>query len=253
MPAKKLHCFLMIFILIGIIFVCGCEMIKKSDASKELTIKDIAFDTNKKYGYTVYIEEGSGFAPYLVLTSDYNGHTLLLRKELLNEAYIFDEDSGYYRDSSIDIFLNNDFIAILDPSIQNAIVDTDITITAESNSSSIETNTEIIPRKVFLLSYTEVGLSGSELANEEGRALKYFEGMDSRIAYLDKEASSWWLRTSYTWYDNTAWGISPEGGGGGGGVNYENGVRPAFCLENTVLIEESDKVIEGKTVYVIGK
>ena len=36
----------------------------------------------------MYIKENSRFVPYLVLTSEYNRQALLLRKDLLNQAYI---------------------------------------------------------------------------------------------------------------------------------------------------------------------
>lgn len=226
---------------------------KNSDTSRELTLKDIAFDVNKKSGYTVYIEEDSKFVPYLVLTSNYNGHALLLRKEVLNEYYTFNDGLGYYGDSFIDRFLNNDFIAILDPEIQNTVVDTEITITAESSLGITGTDTENITRKVFLLSCSELGITGSSVANEEGNKLKYFKDSNSRIAYKNKEECSWWLRTSYTWYSNSAWGIGPDGSSGGGGVSNINGIRPAFCLKNTQLIEKSNEIINGQTVYVITK
>ncbi len=230
---------------------------KNSNSTKEQTLKDIAFDVNKKAGYTVYIEENSTFVPYLVLTSNYNGQALLLRKELLNEAHTFNDDSygysGYYKDSSIDKFLNSDFLSTLDPQIQNSIVSSEITITSKSSLGVTGTDTESIVRKVFLLSYTELGFSLYGAINKEGKPLKYFDDTNNRIAFSDKEASSWWLRSSETWGSNTACGIGPEGSCGYGSVDAENGVRPAFCLKNTQLIEKSEKVLTGQIVYVIAK
>lgn len=69
MKIKKLHWFFIIFILVGIISVCSYEIMRNIKLSNPQIIGDIAFDVNKKSGYTVYIEEDSSFISYLVLTS----------------------------------------------------------------------------------------------------------------------------------------------------------------------------------------
>src|SRR4051812_34861272 len=96
MKIKISHFFIIFILLSSTIIFSGCESMKNSNSTKEQTLKDIAFDVNKKSGYTVYIKENSAYVPYLVLTSDYNGQALLLRKELLNESHTFNDDiSGY--------------------------------------------------------------------------------------------------------------------------------------------------------------
>lgn len=257
MHIKKLIYLFIVIIMISIIAISGCEKMKKSENTKKLALKDIAFDVNKKSGFTVYINENSKLVPYLVLTSNYNGQALLLRKELLNDLHTFNDDSygysGYYKDSSIDKYLNGDFLSTLDPKIQSDIVDSEITITSKSSLGVTGEDTENITRKVFLLSYTEIGLTDYSVANKEGKPLKYFNDSISRIAYRNNEACSWWLRTSYTWDSNSVWGIGPKGSNGGGQVDRTNGIRPAFCISNKMGIEKSDKVIEGQTVYIITK
>lgn len=267
MKIKKLYYFFITFILISAISISWCVLMRKIDTPSGLTIRDIAFDKNKKSGYTVYIEEDSEFAPYLVLTSNYNGNALLLRKDVMDKDYVYNEGSSdhypsYYRDSFIDRFLNNDFLITLEPELQNAIVDSKIVITTESSYFSPEQYTESINRKVFLLSYTEVGLPELSFVSKEGKPLKYFKEYGSRIAYKNVDGISkkwiWWLRTPYLAYDDgqVAWVVGPQGIADGNAIEGffpEEGVRPAFCLRNTVQIEENNKVIYGKTVYVITK
>lgn len=231
--------------------------------SNPQTIGDIAFDVNKKSGYTVYIEEDSKFVPYLVLTSNYSGQALLLRNELLNDFHTFNDKtygySGYYRDSSIDKFLNKDFLATIDPKTQSYIFDSEITITAKSSMGVTGEDTENITRKVFLLSATEIGMGWVSTTTKEGNALEYFKDSNSRIAYKGKEATCWWLRSPSTWSIDSVFGIGPYGTFGDGGLSTiapsvrssKSGVRPAFCIRNTQIIEKSDKVIDGQTVYVI--
>ena len=45
--------------------------------------QDLAYSEKCKIETIIYIEEKTGFVPYIVLTNDYNGKTLLLRKEIL--------------------------------------------------------------------------------------------------------------------------------------------------------------------------
>lgn len=251
MTKSKSFYFIMISFII-IILVGGCNSMNKGRRLKnDLTIKDIAFDVNKKSGYSVYIKENSNYIPYLVLTSDYNGNTLVVRKEVLEEDQRFDDNTGYYEDSQIDQFLNSEFLSAFDQEIQDKIYDTDITITAKSSIGIGGTDTESITRKIFLLSCTEVGLFDTSFTGEEGKALKYFKDVQSRIAYCEGMPRSWWLRTAYTLNDTMAWAVFTKGEMGGGGIEEESGIRPAFCFKNTTNIKEKDNVQDGKKGYII--
>ena len=86
----------------------------------------------------------------------------------------------------------------------------------------------------------------------EGKALKYFPDPTSRIARLETGvAAGWWLRTSYTEFHTSVWSVGFDAATGGVGLDYTNGVRPAFCIDGKTLIETSDDVIKGETVYVL--
>jgi len=226
-------------------------------------IRDIAYDVDSGFGYTVYVEENEKYIPYLVLTANYNGNTLLLRKDLLVESHKYGygdyfgestpdnyyQDSGYYATSNIDNFLNSDYFDVLSANIRAQILNTDIAITSETrveNNGLFEFGTETISRKVFLLSHTELGLPASEVANDEGEVLKYFKE-NSIIAYSNGEPCSYWLRSRETFEDNLVWGIGPEGTYGGGDTKSANGVRPAFCVLN------STRIFENEGTYILGE
>ena len=99
--------------------------------NRQVTVKEIAFDNilsiiNKLDGYTVYLKEKGGYEPYLVLSKNYNGYgnVLLLRKYLLDEERIFNEEKrwgAYYEDSKIDSYLNTEFKQTLSPLVQNSL------------------------------------------------------------------------------------------------------------------------------------
>ncbi|MGI6606604.1 MAG: DUF6273 domain-containing protein [Peptococcia bacterium] len=137
--------------------------------------------------------------------------------------------------------------------MQKQIIDSKIVITAKSSLGSCGKETTEINRKIFLLSHTELGLTKDySMAAVEGKALKYFPNSMSRIAYLETGiAAGWWLRTSYTEFHTTAWSVGFDATMGSVSVEHTNGVRPAFCIDGKTLIETSDDVIKGETVYVL--
>ena len=279
MKKKKVQCMLLFFIIANIILVMGCESVEKD--SENVTISDIAYDNQVSSGifskigsgnnkieendYIVYIEENDEFVPYLVLTSDYNGNTMLLRKYVLEEERPYKTNGVvvYYEDSSIDKFLNNEYIKTLSNFIQDNIANTQVLVTKTfiSDEGNLELKTYPIDRKAFSISYTELGLERILVA-KEGKSLEYFENKKSYSAYAYEggEERTWYLRTPY--FGNSfdgVWVIGFDGTPTQGGVSTlsegsaKSSVRPAFCVNNSLLIEESEEVIDGETVYVVKK
>ncbi|HOQ01812.1 MAG TPA: DUF6273 domain-containing protein [Acetivibrio clariflavus] len=280
MRIKKMYFGVGIFIIACMIFIAGCTKDKKSN-DKKTAIGDIAYDGYVSSGflrkigfgknevdernYTVYIKENDKFEPYLVLTSDYNGNTLLLRKFLLEKEYAFEIEGVdiYYENSSIDKFLNNEYIKTLDSYIQDSIVNTSILITkGYTSEKGFEMDVYPIERKVFLISCAEIGLEGWARVGKEGETLEYFKDKKRYLAYAreGEKERVWYLRTPY--FGNSYRGIWVVGMGGsllGTGIadfgqpdgKAKYSVRPAFCVSNSLSIEESTEVIEGETVYVL--
>ncbi len=87
---------------------------------------------------TIY-KENDEYEPYMVLSKDYYGKTLLMRKFLLDEPRAFNiyEANGfrnaYYPDSLTDVFLSNDFYNTLSPKMKELILEMDIDITTEES------------------------------------------------------------------------------------------------------------------------
>jgi hypothetical protein len=252
---KRIFPLLSFLLLLG-----GCVF---SPPSPPETLGDIAYDVDKRHGYTVYITENDEPTPYLVLTDDYNGNVLLLRERVLDEAVKYNDPEredgyyegrypGFYKNSNIDVYLNETFLPWIDAELQDSIVDSEITITAEESLGTHGKAVEQIIRKSFLLSYTELGYEENIIHRIEGKSLKYFEDdSDRRIAYDSKEASPWLLRTPVTSLFNSSYRIDPEGWLTGGGANYASGVRPAFCLPRDLPIEQQE--INGELVYCVTK
>ena len=113
MKNKKLL-LLIILTLLLLFTACGkaSEKEKKKVNNPPEYISDIAFDNNSDSDNIVYIKEGDKYVPYIVLTDDYYGNALLLRK-CVDESHIYNtagnDYNSYYGESEIDRYLNNEY------------------------------------------------------------------------------------------------------------------------------------------------
>lgn len=226
------------------------------------TISQLAYNVNTHQDCLVYIEEGNTFEPYLVLTSDYGGNTLLLRKNLLDDTMPFNKNEshmwagyeygGYYEDSSIDNYLNAEFINTLSSSVKDAMVSSNVIITDKSSLGITGSEKTIILRKVFLLSLKELNGADSEASVPEGNVLRYFaDDYSRRIACLpDGDECAYWTRTPETWETYSVFTIGSRGIGSGS-ADIDSGVRPAFCLDSYTPIIQRTDLMSGQTIYVI--
>lgn len=258
MYIKKVRSCGVFLILIYSLFLSGCMINNQKNGgrdktldNKELTLQDIAYNRTKNPDYRIGIEENGRIVPYLVLTDEYNGECLLLREFLLDEPMKYNvakEYSGYYENSEIDKYLNEEFINRFSSELRNNIVDSTIVITARASLDGGGKNTTFITRKVFLLSFTELNGSGSRTDLKEGEPLEYFSNKSNRIAYYETgRAGNWWLRTPNAGYADVVNGVTSDGVIGIGGIHgpegeYLIGVRPAFCLnrETKIVKEEGE-------------
>lgn len=232
-----------LFFVFGVIFT-GCMMKDFSKKTEPVTIGELAYDVNEKDGYTVYIKENEIYVPFLVITNDYDGNTLLLREEVLEREYPFSEnDDDYYAVSLIDAFLNSEYYNCFENSVKELIMDSAVTISKDfPNIFEIEQ----IQRKIFLLSCSEVNISMG-ITNTDGETLKYFDQIEHNICYRNGEPAGWWLRSKYLPERSLVWLVSADGTIGGGAVQYLGGVRPAFCISSSTNItkEQVSQKLEG--------
>jgi len=227
-------------------------------------ISDLAYDVNPHLGFTVYLTENGVLTPYLVLTNNYNGHTLLLRKYLLCELMRYDPEppttsgfAAYYGDSELGIFLDEVFIKSFSETIQEIIVNSEIVITARHSLHALADNDLVtIERRVFLLSRYETNARQNNRFLNEGERLRFFSTSERRIAYnIDGVAISWWIRTPSITSSPYMAGIVNLWGGHSSAPVYNIigyvhlGVRPAFCLPNSTPVRRS--VVNGEYVFLL--
>lgn len=232
-------------------------------SDKNLTLEKIAYDKSFR-NPVVYIKEDNGYAPYLVLTSNYDGNVLLLREHVLPESMPYLEHeplwshfeyASYYEKSDIDKFLNTDFWETLSPDVRAAIVDTTIEVTDIESYDEWNYATHMIERKVFLLSTVELGVRGFDgsITTAEGKPLKYFRNKvyTKKIAYKeDGTESAYWTRTPDLMETCLVLYVGSKGIADTTPEHYL-GVRPAFCMSRDTVVQKSDDIIAGESVYIV--
>lgn len=176
--------------------------------------------------------------------SSCNGTWLLM--EDLYESRVFDSTDHDYANSDIHSYLNNTFVNLFDSDIKSAIKQVKIPYRAGSGSSTTVTSgSSGLSAKVFLLSYTEMGYSGSSYAPVEGAVLSYFNGADNskKVANLNGSATYWWLRSPNTNDTYYAWSVHASGTADSNYVTNSVGVRPALVLPSTLLVSDSGAIV----------
>ena len=200
---------------------------------------------------TVYVPENGAYVPFLVLTADYAGNTLLLRRDVLPDAQAFNAYSAAYPDSAIDRYLNTEYVQYLD-AVRPLIQFADIAVTDPDALGVSGDAVQTISREIFLLSCAETGFTDLVNAGKEGNALSYFGDPAHRTASgANGTAVSWWLRTPDTYYLSAAYGIGADGSLGSGNAYNENGVRPAFCVPSDADAFPTTDIVQGETVYFL--
>ena len=113
---------LALFMILSItqLFIAVFIVVKREDfiyllpAKEPQVLRDLAYDSDKRLGYTVLVKEDGKRVPYLVLTKNYigQGHVLLLRKYLVDPPMAFQVGGGedFITHSIPDSFMNKDFM-----------------------------------------------------------------------------------------------------------------------------------------------
>lgn len=172
--------------------------------------------------------------------------TWLLMEDLY-ESRVWDSSNNDYANSDIHSYLNNTFVNLFDSDIKSVIKQVKLPYTKGTGyGGALATGSSGLSAKVFLLSHTEVGFSGSSFANAEGSVLSYFNGAagSKRVAKLNGTATNWWLRSPDTFDSNDAWRVNSDGSSSNNNnVYYLYGVRPALVLPYNVNVADDGTIV----------
>lgn len=184
-------------------------------------------------GAILYLKESGSPVPFYIAKHDYEsglngaGRTLLVRKDCY-DIRAFSSNNDAFSGSSMDTWLNNTWLKLLDADIQAAISKTNFYYTPGNGNNTVTT----LQRAVFLLSVTELGKS-ADYANTEGTALSSSVCSQLAIAYRNGSAVKQWTRTPYTYATNYVYVLRTDGSLGVYSYRAGIGSRPAFTLPST--------------------
>lgn len=178
--------------------------------------------------------------------------TWLLRKTLVaKNNFNANEAGNIYADSTVDIYLNNDFFNSLGDVEKTTIKQVKIPYVSSAGPSASQQTVSIGDNghscKVFLLGGNEIGLD-MDGSVDDGARLSYFINATTAtlIAYYNGIATKWWTRTT----DITTTGLIYVVEENGGSTTqryygYGYGYRPALVLPGNALFDETTMLLKG--------
>lgn len=195
---------------------------------------------NKAVGSIIKLKESGTLVEFYVAKHDYenglngNGRTLIVRKDCY-DMRAFSNSNNAYANSSLDSWLCNTYLKLLDADIQAAIGTTKFYYTPGNGNYTVTT----LQRAVFQLSLTELGKSAS-YAKTEGSALPIASTL--QIAYRNGSACVQWTRTPNTDSTSLVCYLGTNGIVSDDGYYDSNGSRPAFTLPSTLSVSDDGSV-----------
>lgn len=194
-------------------------------------------------GSIIKLNESGNPVEFYVCKHDYeselngSGRTLVVRKDCYDKR-AFSGINNAFSGSSMDTWLNNTWLKLLDADIQALISTTKFYCLAGNGSAGKQTLT----RAVFLLSVTELRKGGSSY--NDGTALDSAVCDQLAIAYCNGSAESQWTRTPSLSGNTTVLSLSSNGKLNIYSAYYSTlGSRPAFTLPSTTLVDDSGNVV----------
>ena len=185
-------------------------------------------------GAILYLNESSSPVPFYIAKHDYEsglngaGRTLVVRKDCY-DMRVFNSSNNAYANSSLDSWLCNTYLKLLDADIQAAIGTTKFYYTPGNGDMTVTT----LQRAVFQLSTTELGKT-PKYANTEGSALPIESTL--QIAYRNGSAVSQWTRTPIKGDTNRVFFLSAYGSVSSRSYTESFGSRSAFTLPATLAV-----------------
>ena len=130
--------------------------------------------------------------------------TWCLRKNISENRQWNSSNVNDYANSTVNAYLNGDWLNRYDPEVAEAIKQVKIPYRAGSGyGKTVTSGASGLSTKSFLLSATEVSFNMTYMPTNEGVELAYFSGCaddvadNKRIAYLNSSPTRWWLRSPY--------------------------------------------------------
>ena len=162
-------------------------------------------------------------------------------------------DTNNYASSNTQAYLSGDFLGLLEPNVQNAILQVKIPYRS-GGTGDYNTGGDGLSCKVFLLSGYELGFSTSDYGSfpTDGAKLEYFisgTGVEAKNKRTVPGLSTssiydWWTRSCVTATSNVdGFTVTPSGSYNINKTSSNQYVRPAFILPFDTKIDKDNNII----------
>ena len=174
--------------------------------------------------------------------SSCNGTWLLMKDLYTNMGW--GSSTCDYANSSIHAYLNGEFLGLFDPKVQSAIKQVKIPYVNVNGGKYVASGADGLTAKVFLLGGNEVGSDWYFPA--DGARLDYFSNAtnDTRLAYLNGEASYWWTRSPHGTTFAECIAVQPSG------TLYVHGYYNGFSLRPAIILPFEAGVLNNGNIKV---
>ncbi len=205
-------------------------------------------------GSIVKIRENGAPVEYLIvqqgLPSDMydascNG-TWCLRVDIAEERQWDTSNINSYADSTINAYLNGEWLNRYDENFKNVVKQVKIPYTkGTGENGSVASGANGLPCRAFLLGIFEVGLN--DFAKDSDK-LSFFEfgntssANNKRIALLGTRAGSWYLRSVPEKSEEVVGGVETNGRPFQTDCRFYDGLRPALILPPSLIVEDDGTV-----------
>lgn len=214
-------------------------------------------------GSTVKLMESGTAVEYLVVNQGIPSNsnlydsscdgTWLLRKDLHSSRQWNSSDFSNYERSTINAWLNGDFFNTLGSVEKAAVKQVKIPHCFLGGSYVIQSGSNGLSAKVFLLSGYEVGFTTSTnpYFPKDGAKLPYFDAgtgtsaNNKRIAKLAGSPTGWHLRSPNTSGTERAWYVDLNGAASSYYATNSQGVRPALVLPRSAIFDGATMLLKG--------
>ena len=175
--------------------------------------------------------------------------TWLLMKDVYKMSQWQTEDVNDYEKSIVHKYLKNEFVKLLDPSVQNAVNTVKIPCTAGTGGSVVASGANGLETKVFALSIRELGYPASTNSfPDDGGWLDFFADAPTtsnnvRPAMLNGAWTAYWTRSAYIGNTVNVYGITDSGTQQLRWPTESRGIRPAMVMPGTLKVDESGNVV----------
>lgn len=173
--------------------------------------------------------------------------TWLLLKDIYEERQWNNKDSNVLETSTIQSYLNGDFLNLFDGNVKGAIKQVKIPYRKNGGSRGTDqSGANGLLCKIFLLSGYEVGwtLNNSSQLPVDGAKLDYFESgtgtsaKNKRIANWNGRTNNWYLRSPITNFTNYVNVVGANGVNGNSRAYNSQGIRPAIILPSDMIVTD---------------